>query len=309
MYITVHVGRFVFQIGPDYHWPASYMYHIITSYPLALTCSQSSVSEDMTAQKKHVVAVSNVGGGQLPSEWHTIRAIFHNFADLPSERDDAVYSDSMECHGLDWRISLYPGGCVSSDEDGQYISVYLSCMSVMDAGKRVRTSFRSGVPSAGFNTRSQKSAVELVFDSGSSSKGWPHFAERSFVLDPEKKYLVDGNLTVDFDIKVWQDKPPAWSHTKTIGCDLLKLLDEADGSNAAVIFEVGKEESAGAQKKELFYAHRPILAARCPTLATMARGIWPRYANSDRRCRPRCVPNAPALHLWGRDSFQGYFEG
>ena len=226
----------------------------------------------MADEKKHVVAVSNVGGGQLPSEWHTIRAIFHNFADLPAERDDAVYSDSMECHGLDWRMLLYPGGCGSSDEDDQYISVYLSCMSVKDEGKRVRTSFRSGVPSAGFNTRSQKSAVELVFDSGSSSKGWPNFAERSFVLDPEKKYLVDGNLTLDFDIKVWQDKPPAWSPTKTIGADLLKLLDEADGSNAAVIFEVGKEDSAGVQKKELFYAHRPILTARSPTLATMAEG-------------------------------------
>ena len=115
--------------------------------------------------------------------------------------------------------------------------------------------------------------MESIFEDGASSRGWPNFAKRSLVIDPEKTYLVDGNLTVDFDIKVWQDKPPAWSPTKTIGADLLKLLDEADGSNAAVIFEVGKDDWAGFQKKELFYAHRPILAARCPTLATMGEGF------------------------------------
>jgi len=228
-------------------------------------------ASNMADEKKHVVAVSNVGGGQLPSEWHTIRAIFHNFADLPAEREDVVCSDSMECHGLDWRISLYPGGCGTSDENDQFISAYLSCLSVVrEESKRGRASFRGSVPSAGL-FKSQ--TPEFVFDSDGNCRGWPNFAQRSLVLDPEKKYLVDGNLTVDFDIRVLQDKPPAWSPTKTIGADLLKLLDEADGSNAAVIFEVGKDDWAGFQKKELFYAHRPILAARCPTLATMGEGF------------------------------------
>ena len=232
----------------------------------------------MTAsQKKHIVAVSNVGG-QLPSEYHTIRAVFHNFASLPAKRDDAVYSDPMECHGVEWRICLYPGGCNDSEEDKEHLSIYLSCLSVLQGKeKQVKTVFRGSIHSgvAQKVLVSSMASTETVYQEGVTSTGWPNFVKRSIVLDPENKYLKDGNLVVDFDIRISQDKPPKWMPTPGIGADMLKLLEEADGASAAVIFEVGKEDtgSSDCRKKELFYAHRPILSARSPTLATIAEGF------------------------------------
>ena len=229
----------------------------------------------MASQKKNIVAVSHVGG-QLPSEYHTIRAIFHNFASLPAERNESVvHSDPMECHGFEWRITLYPAGDNLSEEDEEHVSIYLACVSVVEGrAAQVKTSFRGSIPSGGRQIRTSSS--ENVYQEGAGSKGWPNFIERSNVLDPEKKYLVDGNLPVEFDIKVFQSQPPIWKPAKTIGADMLKLLDGADGSNAAVIFEVGKgddDAGSGGGPRELFYAHRPILRARSPTLATMADGF------------------------------------
>ena len=46
----------------------------------------------------------------IASEWKTIRAVYPNFAQLPSERGDCTWSPVLKCHGLEWTVGLYPGG-------------------------------------------------------------------------------------------------------------------------------------------------------------------------------------------------------
>ena len=46
----------------------------------------------------------------VPSEWKTARAMFPDFAALSSGRGDRTDSPVLKCHGLEWRIWLYPGG-------------------------------------------------------------------------------------------------------------------------------------------------------------------------------------------------------
>ena len=213
--------------------------------------------------------------GVLPSEWKTIRAVFPNFAELPSQRGNVTLSPVLKCHGLEWRIQLYPGGDRQSSEDDVFVSVFLRSESCSMTNK-IKAKSIIRIPSAG-RALGLGEKIHSPKNSANANEfqawGIKDYAKREIVLNASKNYLVGGNLTVEVDIQTWQDKPPAWSPTKTIGADLLKLLDEADGSNAAVIFEVGKDESSGGKKKEIFYAHRPILAARSPTLATMTEGF------------------------------------
>ena len=56
-----------------------------------------------------VVDEGHVGGQeQVPSEWKTIRAVFHNFASLSSKKGDMTYSPALECHGVEVENSIIP---------------------------------------------------------------------------------------------------------------------------------------------------------------------------------------------------------
>lgn len=47
-----------------------------------------------------VVDEGHVGGQeQVPSEWKTIRAVFHNFASLSSKKGDKTYSPAWNATG------------------------------------------------------------------------------------------------------------------------------------------------------------------------------------------------------------------
>jgi len=202
------------------------------------------------------------GGGQegVASEWKTIRAVFPNFAGLPAKRGDLKSSAVLKCHGLGWNILLYPGGHKNSSDEDVFVSLYLSCESSTN-----RTKHRIRVPSAG-------KVAEWIHQGNIFSKtattawGSHNYVKRKDFLDSSNNYLVDGNLTVEVDIQVMLDKPPAWTPTNTLSPDMLAFLDAAD--NADVSFEV-----ASGDGKECLYAHGQILAARCPTLAA-----WPRVA-------------------------------
>ena len=98
--------------------------------------------------------------------------------------------------------------------------------------------------------------------------GFDDYAKREDVLGPFMNYLVDGNLTVEVDIQVMLDKPPAWTPTNTLSPDMLAFLDATD--NADVSFEVASEDG-----KKCLHAHGQILAARCPALASLAEDCDP----------------------------------
>ena len=213
-----------------------------------------------------VVDEGHVGGQeQFPSAWKTIRTQFHDFADLPSERYDCTESPVLQCHGLEWQIQLYPGGDTESSEDDVFISLRLWCKSCTNTNK-IKAKFNIRVPSAG---RVVDGAFHKFFKKD-VAWGFNEYAKREDVLKPSNNYLPDGNLTVEVDIQVMLDKPPVWTPTNTISADMLAFLDAADALNTDVTFEVASEDA-----KECVYAHGQILAARCPTLASLAEGCDP----------------------------------
>ena len=99
-----------------------------------------------------VVDVGHVGGHeQGPSEWKTIRAVFHDFASLPSERGAMTFSPVLECHGLKWKVLIYPGGHPASNGDEACVSLFLvseSCSST----KKIKAQTIMRIPSAGTYT-------------------------------------------------------------------------------------------------------------------------------------------------------------
>mmetsp|Transcript_21616 Transcript_21616/g.44564 ORF Transcript_21616/g.44564 Transcript_21616/m.44564 type:complete len:305 (+) Transcript_21616:593-1507(+) len=215
----------------------------------------------MTSQAPKIVAVSHVGGKeQVDSEWHTIKAVFHDFADLPHNRGELLESSTMECHGHVWTVRLYPGGHSGSTDDDQ-VAIFLHCVSATDMVK-VKAGFRIRIPSSGKNYPSGK---KLVFAPG-KEWGWhTNFANRNQVLNDHSGHLVDGNLTVEVDIQVAQDKLPTWKPSIDVAPAWMKLLDSATSETADVSFLVG-----GEGKEREIHAHSLVLRARAPDLAALA---------------------------------------
>ena len=219
-----------------------------------------------------VVDEDHVGGReQVASEWETIRAVFHNFSELPAKRDDLTESKVLKCHGLEWTIRLYPGGHPNSSEEDVYVSVIL--LSVSDTDK-IKAKYKVRVPSAG------KVAGDGAFHTFSPEGSWGYgdYVKREDVLDSSNNFLVDGNLTAEVDIQVMLDKPPTWTPTNTISADMLKLLDDAD--NADALFDIAQDKKGKKQNRKqesrAFYAHRNILSVRCPALAELAEVCDPK---------------------------------
>ena len=209
----------------------------------------------------------------VASEWKTVRAVFPNFAELPAGRDDFTESPVLKCHGLEWTIELYPGGNDNSSEEDVCVSMYLRSESSTDTNK-IKAKYKIRVPFAEMDEAGEGDSFKIF--SPEDVWGFHDCTTRADVLDASNKYLVDGNLTVEVDIQVMLDKPPTWTPTNTVCSDMLAFLDAADADNTDVTFEVASNDG-----KELFYAHGPILAARCPT-----KGLGPTLASLAEGCDP-----------------------
>ena len=224
-----------------------------------------------------IVDEGHVGGQeQVASEWETIRAVFHNFAKLPSKRADRTDSPVLKCHGLEWQIMLFPGGSRLSEEDVS-VSVYLHSRSCTDTNE-IKAKGRFRVPSTG------QAGVDTAFHTFSSEEapkvwGLHNYAKREDVLDVSKNFLVGGNLTVEVDIQVMLDKHPVWTPTNTVCSDMLKILESADAENTDVLFEIGDGDKAKTRSRtddyKTFYAHQLILSTRAPALAALADDCSP----------------------------------
>ena len=210
-----------------------------------------------------VVDEVHVGGQeQVPSEWMTIRAVFHNFASLPSKLGDITKSPVLECHGLEWKVQLYPGGSLNE----VFVALYLESLSCSRT-KKIKAQSRVRIPSAG-TLKGGISGWDIFAPRNAGTEeynswGFETYALRSVVLDPSTNYLVRGtcNLTVEIDIQIMLDKPPTWTPTNTVCSDMLKMLKSTDADDFDVTFQVGDDKS------ELFRAHRSILKFRSPVLA------------------------------------------
>ena len=227
------------------------------------------------ASRYEVTDEGHVGGQeQVESEWKTIRAVFHNFASLPSKRGDVTRSPVLECHGFKWKVVIIPGGDTNSKEDEVYLSIFLKALSCSSTKKiKAKSIFR--IPSAG---TSKGGGTWDIFGANEFQMwGQRDYKLRSLVLKPSNNFLVGGNLTVEVDIQVMLDKLPTWTPTNTVCSDMLKLLESADADeNADLVFEIGDSDKAKTRSKQgdhqAFRAHKAILSIRCPTLALLADG-------------------------------------
>lgn len=236
----------------------------------------------------------------VASEWKTIRAVFPNFAELPSERGDETHSPVLKCHGFKWTINIFPGGDRKSSKRDDFVSVYLSCKSCSNTNK-IRAKHRKRVPSAGKVVMWNQFKIFSTSDVATEAEDWGgDFAKRKDILDTSKNFLVDGNLTVEVDIQVMLDEPTTWIPTNTICSDMIAFLDAANVENTDVSFEVHSEDGG----KELLYAHATILAARCPTLASLAESCDDRYNTSYSDSRYNNPAFAAANGSW--DPYFGY---
>ena len=74
-------------------------------------------------------------------DWTTTMVRFHNFADLPTTKDEGIDSPKFTCFRHDWSVRIFPGG--SDDSDEGYVSVHLVHMS-SDEGRSRFNQRRSG---------------------------------------------------------------------------------------------------------------------------------------------------------------------
>ena len=252
-----------------------------------------------------VVDAAHHSGGNdaIKTEWKTIRTTFNNFASLPASRGKFVTSPSLNCQGLRWKVQVYPGGSLKSNETETFVSIFLLCES-----KGVKTSFKIRAPSA---RRTLMATTEAIPLTTGRSYGNDDCIKRADILNTSNLFLINGSLTFDVDIQVilesfpwntsaetadagWKQKHDALeerikrrefelvkraqkalqeykteclNRATPLSLDMLKLLGTAGESASDVTFEV----SNGAEEKvtTTFHAHRLILSTRCPTLALL----------------------------------------
>ena len=135
----------------------------------------------------NVVDEAFVGGSeQIRSEWQTIRVTFRNFAALPSKRGDAVTdSPVLECHGLKWRIDLYPGGHANSSEEDVFLSIYLTSLSSSNKNP-IEAARRFRIPSSGKVFGSAKKKLNNLMTN-------PHPGATK-IMCSDLKFLIDRRI-------------------------------------------------------------------------------------------------------------------
>jgi len=139
--------------------------------------------------------MSVVHVGHPPNEWdgwesHLVH--FHNFASLPSGKNELVKSPEFRSFGHVWRLMMYPGG--HSDAEEGNISLYLVYCSEGDFSALFNLSFK------------KKSGGAVAVKSDSPHKfvsgilcGGHDFADRDVITHDD--VLNNGTLTLEVRIK------------------------------------------------------------------------------------------------------------
>lgn len=250
------------------------------------------------------------GGGKevIKTEWKTIRTTFHNFASLPAQRGEVVSSPTLECHGLRWKLDVYPGGDYASNQNVTNVSLYLRCLSSVEAGKAVKAAYVLRAPTTGFlpsGTQLASSGRPLTFGTSPTNSYWGYgnSVVRDILLHPFNNYLISGSLTIEADIQVVLDNFPwpssnPWSNnecnevegltaadwkrkhneTETLLHKELSQLSESNKRLAPLSLDMLRLLESGDNAdvifevglaKKSFRAHRLILLTRCPVLASL----------------------------------------
>eukprot|EP00984_Skeletonema_dohrnii_P007006 scaffold2495_cov116-Skeletonema_dohrnii-CCMP3373.AAC.1 len=227
----------------------------------------------MSAVHRHIelntVDMGNPPSSRNDNKWKEFQINVHDFANLPSGRDQYTESPAFECNGHQWQLRVCPGGRRSAHEG--FVSVLLKLCSP-------GTATATFVPNIlnKFGSRVYRLPVAQPFDVISGGVyGVTNFAKRSHVLDPSKNMLDDnGTMAIIISIKeeTTEALPTAFVPKNPFNNMIQeKFLDE---ETADVCFEVSSSEieedrSKRSRSSTSFYAHSQILNICAPMLASL----------------------------------------
>jgi hypothetical protein len=200
--------------------------------------------------------MSVVHVGHPPKEWedgwesHLVH--FHNFASLPSGKNEFVLSPEFRSFGHKWRVQIYPGG----------VSLYLSYCSEGDFSVQ---QFHLSIKKKSGESVAERSLSPRKFV-GTQSWGWHDFAARDVITHAD--VLNNGSLTVEVRMKPdggdlcrnFIPKNPFVQHM----LDLFLDEDTADMSfevETRPLLDASKDTSPalGEVFREVFHAHKFVL--------------------------------------------------
>eukprot|EP00542_Grammatophora_oceanica_P009515 CAMPEP_0194031694 /NCGR_PEP_ID=MMETSP0009_2-20130614/4802_1 /TAXON_ID=210454 /ORGANISM="Grammatophora oceanica, Strain CCMP 410" /LENGTH=387 /DNA_ID=CAMNT_0038671917 /DNA_START=83 /DNA_END=1249 /DNA_ORIENTATION=+ len=206
--------------------------------------------------KKNVVGTVDIGRKKILSEELTIRFDIHQFELLPSKRGLVTRSSNIECHGSSWSLIVCPGGAMESEEDEIHVCLYIKNDAVPKSEGEVEAKYRFRVGS-----KVSKYSSVRTFTKTSNTWGYLNFLRRSDVLDPSNGFLVNGTLTVEVDLQVYQEKPPTWvpKRTQTTKDIMLRMFHSPKLTD--VVFSVAGQK---------FEAHRIVVSITAPALYDLA---------------------------------------
>ena len=213
-----------------------------------------------------IIDVGTPPDGFKTEGWTTTVVRFHGFANLTTTRGDYVKSTKFSCLGHQWRLYIYPGGRINSDEG--YAAVALS----NQLNTTIKIQYGYSVKDADGKEVVYKRSYADEFAAIGGNNAWftADFAKRSKLLDK----LVDGSLVIEVRMMKTTSTDKSITHipTNPIYKNVLKLFMNEE--TADVVFEVGGEQHAKGRRKKAksstsFHAHRNILQNCAPTLYEM----------------------------------------
>lgn len=162
------------------------------------TTTTIATTTNTTPEKRHVGCVE-MGQTKL-SHVESMTFTMHDFlAGNQEKRGEMFFTPPIKAHGWWWKLCVYPRGSRSSNASDVYVSVFLTrciykcipCKSNVEVQYTMTPASRNAICRRKF-TRSNKNCW-----------GWFDFIKRSDLLDPTKKFLIDGSLSIDVDLQVY----------------------------------------------------------------------------------------------------------
>ena len=128
-------------------------------------------------------------------EWKHFKFHFNDFEKLPAAKGQKVLSPQVTCFGKQWQLKLYPGGS-SYAQDGN-VSLFLElcardCIFKMESRVKIKD-LLDDVDSEEFGDQSP-------------SWGWEDIGNRSQIIDPSRKVLVNRTLTIELSMIIKEMK-------------------------------------------------------------------------------------------------------
>jgi BTB/POZ domain len=194
---------------------------------------------------------STVGIREELSPVETLRFQIPEFDKLTEAKGKSIALPSQPAHGCHWKISVFPRGTLSSDDEKEYVSVFFHIDPAVDITVDTRFSVE---------VRSIRQTLAYEFSKTARVWGLTNFIKRERLLNKDNNFLLsNGTLVIDVELQVYVEKAPIW-YPKPITDSkfLTNLLESSCCSD--VTFKVGNQK---------FRLHRNFLASRASALFQM----------------------------------------